>query len=178
VRLAIVSDTHMPKGARALPAACVERLQAADLILHAGDLVREEVLWELQAYGEVVAVHGNVDDGRVRALLPAERIVEIDTPPTRVRIAMTHDAGPSRGRMERARRRFPDAHALVFGHSHIPLHETDPASGFQLFNPGSPTERRRAPEHTMGVATVAAGAVRFELVVLDGPAAPPVGGTI
>lgn len=174
MRLAIVSDTHMPKGARALPEACVERLRAADLILHAGDLVREEVLWELQAYGDVVAVHGNVDDGRVRALLPAERIVEL---PGGARIAMTHDAGPSQGRMERARRRFPDAHALVFGHSHIPLHETDPASGFQLFNPGSPTEKRRAPHHTMGVATVTGGAVRFELIVLDDPAAPLAGGT-
>lgn len=177
MQLAIVSDTHMPKGARALPAACVERLRAADLILHAGDLVREEVLWELQAHGEVLAVHGNVDDGAVRALLPAERIVEIDAPPTRVRIAMTHDAGPSQGRMERMRRRFPDADALVFGHSHIPLHETDPASGFQLFNPGSPTERRRAPTHTMGLAMVADGRVSFELVVLDEPGVPPAGGT-
>lgn len=174
MRLAIVSDTHMPKGGRALPADCVERLRAADLILHAGDLIREEVLWELQAYGEVAAVHGNVDDGRVRALLPAERIVELSGG---VRIAMTHDAGPSQGRMARARRRFPDAHALVFGHSHIPLHETDPDSGFQLFNPGSPTERRRAPRHTMGVATVADGAVRFELVVLGEGAEPPAGGT-
>lgn len=174
VRLAIVSDTHMPKGARALPPACAERLAAADLILHAGDLVREEVLWELQAYGEVVAVHGNVDDGRLRALLPAERIVAL---PGGARIAMTHDAGPSQGRMERAKRRFPDADALVFGHSHLPLHETDPGSGFQLFNPGSPTERRRAPHHTMGVATVTGRSIRFELVVLDGPRAPATGGT-
>lgn len=173
VQLAIVSDTHMPKGARALPAACVARLRAADLILHAGDFVREEVLFELQAYGEVVAVHGNVDEAPLRRELPAERIVEL---PGGVRIAMTHDAGPSQGRLQRMRLRFPDAHALVFGHSHLPLHETDPASGFQLFNPGSPTERRRAPHHTMGVATVSDGAVRFELIVLDEPGAARVSG--
>ncbi len=168
MQLAIVSDTHLPKGARTLPDACVARLRAADLILHAGDFAREEVLFELQAYGEVVAVHGNVDDERLRRDLPAERVVEL---PGGVRIAMTHDAGPSQGRLERMQRRFPEAHALVFGHSHIPLHAVDPASGFQLFNPGSPTERRRAPTHTMGIATVADGAVRFEHVVVDPPQA-------
>jgi putative phosphoesterase len=164
MHLAILSDTHLPKGARALPAACVERLRAADLILHAGDFMREEVLYELQAYGEVVAVHGNVDDAALRRTLPAERIVEL---PGGVRIAMTHDAGPSRGRLKRARLRFAGADALIFGHSHIPLHETDPDTGFQLFNPGSPTERRSSPRHTMGAARVADGAVTFELVALD-----------
>ena len=53
----------------------------------------------------------------------------------------------------------------MFGHSHLPLHETGD-DGFQIFNPGSPTERRRAPEHTMGIATVEAGRVRFELLAL------------
>lgn len=164
MQLAIISDTHMPRGTRTLPDACVDRLRAADLILHAGDFMREEVLFELQAYGEVAAVHGNVDEPALRRVLPAERIVEL---PGGVRIAMTHDAGPSHGRMQRMRLRFPDADALIFGHSHIPLHETDVVSGFQLFNPGSPTERRRAPRHTMGAADVADGVVTFELVELD-----------
>jgi predicted phosphodiesterase len=79
---------------------------------------------------------------------------------------MIHDAGPRDGRLQRMRRRFPDAHAVVFGHSHLPLHETSPDGAFQLFNPGSPTERRRAPDHTMGIATIADGVPRFELVVL------------
>jgi predicted phosphodiesterase len=80
---------------------------------------------------------------------------------------MVHDAGPARGRLARLRRRFPGAAAVVFGHSHLPLHERD-ADGFQIFNPGSPTERRRAPTHTMGIARVEASAVSFELVDLDG----------
>jgi uncharacterized protein len=167
VELAVVSDTHLPKGARTLPAACVERLRAADLILHAGDLSRAEVLYELQAYGEVIAVHGNVDEPALRRELPAERVVQIGTPPALVSIAMTHDAGPAVGRLHRAQLRFPGADALVFGHSHLPLHEADPATGFQLFNPGSPTERRRAPHHSMGIARVADGTVTFEHVVLD-----------
>ncbi len=165
MRIALLADTHLPKGRRALPAACVELLETADLILHAGDFVRAEILRELERHGEVVAVHGNVDDESLRRLLPAERVVEL---PGGARIGLIHDAGPATGRLGRMRRRFPDAHAVVFGHSHLPLHETDLTSGFGLFNPGSPTERRRAPHHTMGIATVSGGEVRFEHVVLDG----------
>jgi uncharacterized protein len=78
---------------------------------------------------------------------------------------MLHDAGPAAGRLGRMRRRFPDADAVVFGHSHIPLREQD-ADGFAIFNPGSQTDKRRQPVHTMGLATVADGRVRFELVEL------------
>jgi predicted phosphodiesterase len=81
------------------------------------------------------------------------------------RIAMVHDAGPADGRLGRLRRRFPDADAVVFGHSHIPLH--DERDGFAIFNPGSPTERRRSPRHTMGIALAAEGRVSFELIDLD-----------
>ena len=164
MRIAIIGDTHLPKGRRVLPAACIERLEGADLILHVGDFVRGEVLRQLEAHGEVLAVHGNVDDDSLRRLLPAERVVALADGP---RIAMIHDAGPAAGRLVRMRRRFPDADAVVFGHSHLPVHEREAASGFQLFNPGSPTERRRAPHRTMGVATVVRGALRFEHVVLE-----------
>ena len=150
MRLAVISDTHLPRGSRALPEACVARLRAADLILHAGDLVTADVLADLRALGPPVeAVHGNVDDEQVRRLLPSARMVAAGG----ARIAMIHDAGPAAGRLARLRARFPDAHAVVFGHSHMPLHERD-ADGFQIFNPGSPTDRRRQPVHTMGTATV------------------------
>jgi putative phosphoesterase len=161
--VAVISDTHMPRGGRRLPAACVERIAAADLLLHAGDFVTLEVLRELEAIGPpLAAVHGNVDTVEVRRLLPAERVVEA----AGVRIALLHDAGPRAGRLERMRRRFGDrADAVVFGHSHLALHERA-ADGFQVFNPGSPTERRRAPSHTMGLARVEDGRVEFELIEL------------
>jgi uncharacterized protein len=161
LQIAVISDTHMPRGSRRLPEACVERLRAADLILHAGDLMRLSVLRELEAYGPVLAVHGNADDGEVRAALPAVASVDAGG----VTIGLVHDAGPAKGRLARVRRRFPDADAVVFGHSHIPLHEQG-ADGFQIFNPGSPTERRRSPRHTMGIATVAGGRVGFELIAV------------
>jgi uncharacterized protein len=161
VRLAVISDTHMPRGARRLPDAFVERIRAADLLLHAGDFMTVEVLRELERIGPpLVGVHGNVDTAELRRLLPAERIVRAEG----VRIAMVHDAGASAGRLERLRRRFGDsADAVVFGHSHLPLHERA-ADGFQIFNPGSPTERRRAPAHTMGLAQVEGSSIEFRLI--------------
>jgi putative phosphoesterase len=161
VQIAVISDTHLPRGTRRLPDGCVERLRRADLIVHAGDLMTIAVLRELETYGDVVAVHGNVDDAELRTALPASALVEA----AGARIAVTHDAGPAKGRLARMRRRFPEADAVVFGHSHIALHERA-EDGFQIFNPGSPTERRRSPSHTMGIARADDGQVSFELIVL------------
>lgn len=161
LQLAIVSDTHMPRGAREIPPACLDRCRAADAILHAGDLVDVPVLELLRSFGPPVhAIYGNVDTAAVRALLPGRLELELDG----VRIGMTHIPGPARGRLERLRAAFPGCHAIVFGHTHMPEHHE--AGGVQIFNPGSPTERRRAPARTMGVARIAAGAISFELLVV------------
>jgi putative phosphoesterase len=157
--IAVIGDTHMPRGSRSLPERCLALIAAADLLLHTGDLHRLSTLRALESIGPpLLAVHGNVDEPSLVALLPATRKIEHRG----ARIGLIHDAGPSRGRLPRLRRLFPDADAVVFGHSHLPLLEAD--GGFQIFNPGSPTERRRAPSHTIGLAYVGAGAVRFEHV--------------
>jgi hypothetical protein len=162
MRIAVISDTHMPRGSRALPERCVAELRAADAILHAGDFMRVEVLRMLEGLGPPIhGVVGNVDDETLRWMLPAARVVELGG----ARIAMIHDAGPRTNRLARMRARFKDADAVVFGHSHLPLHEIAD-DGLQIFNPGSPTERRSAPSHTMGIATVEAGRLRFELIAL------------
>ena len=161
--IAVISDTHLPRGTRRLPEACVERIEAADLLLHAGDFSTLEVLRELEAIGPpVVGVHGNQDGAELRRLLPEERVVEADG----ARIAMVHDAGPRAGRLARMRARFGErAGVVVFGHSHMPLHEQSD-DGFQIFNPGSPTDRRLAPTHTMGLITVGSGLLSCELRTL------------
>jgi putative phosphoesterase len=160
--VAVIADTHLPRGSRRLPDACVERLPSADLIIHAGDFSSMRALEEIEGLGPpLAAVHGNVDELEVRRRLPERRVVEAGG----VRIGLIHDAGPARGRLQRLRAMFPDAEAAVFGHSHLPLHEE--RDGFHIFNPGSPTERRRAPEHTMGLLRAEAGQPAFELVALD-----------
>jgi uncharacterized protein len=133
----------------------VEVLRAADLIVHAGDFSDAGTLAQLRDLGPVAAVHGNVDSPELRRELPEALTLDLDG----VTLAVTHDAGPAKGRLERLRARFPQADAVVFGHSHMPLHEE--RDGFQIFNPGSPTERRRAAHRSMGIAAVSDGRIKF-----------------
>jgi uncharacterized protein len=158
VVVAVISDTHLPRGARRIPEACIEAMRAADLIVHAGDFTEPQVLQELEALGPpVAAVHGNVDAEELRRRLPEARLVDAGG----ARLAILHDAGPASGRLERMRARFPEADAVVFGHSHIPLHQE--RGGFQIFNPGSPTDKRRQPRFTMGLGEVSGGRIRFKV---------------
>jgi putative phosphoesterase len=162
MQLAIISDTHMPRGARAIPAACLERCRAADAILHAGDLMDVAVLELLRSLGPPMhAISGNVDSAAVRRLLPERLELELGG----ARIGMVHIPGPAVRRLERLRAAFPRCDAVVFGHTHMPQHEA--LDDFQIFNPGSPTERRRAPAHTMGLASVVDGRLQFELLALS-----------
>jgi uncharacterized protein len=159
--IAVIADTHMPRGNRALPAACVERIRSAEAVIHAGDFFAASVLEELRELNpRLHAVHGNVDEPALRQELPESMRIGLGERT----VAVVHDAGPSKGRLPRLRARFPEADAVVFGHSHLPLHEEE--NGFQIFNPGSPTERRRAPRHSMGLLHPTASGLRFEHVWL------------
>jgi putative phosphoesterase len=162
VLVAAISDTHLPRGARRLPEACLERLRAADLILHGGDLSSAAFLEELRALGPPVeAVHGNADEPALREALPAERVVEA----AGARIGMVHIPGPAAGRAERLVARFPGCDAVLFGHTHLPVVEQH--GEVWLLNPGSPTERRRGPFHAMLLLEIEAGELRPALVRLS-----------
>jgi uncharacterized protein len=162
VRVAAISDTHLPRGARRLAPECVEQLRRADVILHAGDLISAAFLGELQGYGPPVhAIHGNADDAPLRELLPRELVVPLGD----VRIALVHDAGPRGGREERLRRRFPGCDGVLYGHTHLPQAEL--VGETWILNPGSPTERRRAPHRAMLLLEIGPGrAIRPERVLL------------
>jgi uncharacterized protein len=152
VRVVVLSDTHAPRRWRGCPPAVAEHLADADVILHAGDVCTADVLDELSAYAPVRAVLGNNDGADVAAWgAPEELRFELDGLP----VAMVHDAGPATGRAGRMHRRFPDARLVVFGHSHIPLDEA--AHGVRIFNPGSPTDRRRQPHGTLGILDIERG---------------------
>ncbi len=162
MRIAIVSDTHMPRGSRRIPPECAETLRSADLIVHAGDLSSAELLDWLESLGPPFhGVHGNVDSVEVRERLPES----IEFTANGWRIAVVHDAGAAKGRLARMRRLFPGADAVIFGHSHLPVHEEE--AGFQIFNPGSPTERRRAPHHSFGTAEASKSSLVFQHIWLD-----------
>ena len=158
VTVAVISDTHLPRGTRRLPEACVDRLRDADLILHAGDLVAASVLEELASYAPVRAVAGNVDHPALMETLPKSRVVEVED----ARIGMVHVAGPRAGREARLAVRFPECSAIVYGHTHVP--QVERFEGTWILNPGSPTERRSAPRHTMIVLRIGGATIEPELV--------------
>jgi hypothetical protein len=148
----VLADTHIrPGGGRRLPDAVYAALEQADLVLHAGDVVCRELLDELTGFAPTLAVLGNNDIGLLGAV-PEDRLLTVEG----LRIGMIHDSGATKGREARMRRRFPTAEVVVFGHSHIPI-DSPGLDGQRLFNPGSPTERRRQLLHTYG-----------RLVVVDG----------
>ena len=152
MRVAVLADTHAPRRWKSCPPQVAAHLRGADLILHAGDVCTADVLDELAAYAPVRAVRGNNDGPDVAAWGAPERL-EFDL--DGLRVAMIHDSGPSAGRPARLRRRFPAADLVVFGHSHIPLDHA--GNGQRIFNPGSPTDRRRQPQGTLGLLEIAGG---------------------
>jgi uncharacterized protein len=154
MRIVVLSDTHAPRRWKSCPPAVAAQLRGADLVMHAGDVCTAAVLDELAQYAPVTAVAGNNDGPDVEAWGAAETAA---LAPEGLRVAMIHDSGPSAGRLPRMRARFPAADLVIFGHSHIPL--DDEAGGLRIFNPGSPTDRRRQPHGTLGVLRVADGAL-------------------
>jgi putative phosphoesterase len=148
----------MPRGTRRLPEECVRELERADLILHAGDFVAASVLQELRELAPVEAVYGNMDDAELQALLPERRVVEVEG----VRIGLVHIPGPAAGREERLVAWFRDCDAVVYGHTHVPQLERH--RGVWILNPGSPTERRRAPRRSVLALVVEDDSLDPELV--------------
>jgi uncharacterized protein len=158
--IAVIADTHLPRGARRLPDECLRRCQAADLILHLGDFVSLSVLAELRELGPVEAVYGNMDEPALRETLPQRHTVEV----AGVRIGMVHIPGPRAGREARLVGWFADCQAVVYGHTHVP--QVERHEGVWILNPGSPTERRSAPSRSMLELEVGSGDARPRLITL------------
>ncbi|MCQ4080026.1 metallophosphoesterase [Streptomyces sp. RB6PN25] len=151
MRLLLISDTHVPKRARGLPEQLWREVEAADVVIHAGDWVDAGFLTGLERRSRrLVGVFGNNDGPELRSRLPEVARVELGG----LRLAVVHETGPAKGRAARCAREYPDADVLVFGHSHIPWDEVAPG-GLRLLNPGSPTDRRRQPFCTYMTARIA-----------------------
>lgn len=151
----MICDTHVPKRARTLAEQVLSAVDAADVVIHAGDWVDAATLDVLEERSRrLIGVWGNNDGPELRGRLPEVARVDLGG----LRFAVVHETGPAAGRETRADREYPDTDVLVFGHSHIPWDTVSPA-GLRLLNPGSPTDRRRQPECTYLTASVADGAL-------------------
>ena len=160
MKVVVLADTHAPQRWRNCPPRVARELRGVDLILHAGDVCTAAVLAELAQYAPVTAVLGN-NDGPDVADWGAAPTAEFTL--DGLRVAMLHDSGPASGRLARMRRAFPRADLVVFGHSHIPLDQS--GYGLRIFNPGSPTDRRRQPHGTLGLLRIDSGALTEAVIV-------------
>ena len=160
MRVGVLSDTHIPSRAPGIPSRVVEAFEGVDLILHAGDVSVRAALDDLAALAPVHAVAGNIDDASLQGALPVQLRLDIGG----VTVGMVHDSGPSKGRRERMRRRFPGARVVVYGHSHMPVVED--RDGLMLLNPGSACDPRRAKVPTVAILEIAGGDVSAELIVV------------
>jgi putative phosphoesterase len=154
--LVFTSDTHVPRRSRDIPHALWAAIEAADVVVHAGDWVDVALLDRFEARSQrLVAVYGNNDHGALRDRLPEVARADVEG----IRLTVVHETGDAKGREVRCAARFPDADVLVFGHSHIPW-DTTASTGLRLLNPGSPTDRRRQPHGTFVTAVAAGGELR------------------
>lgn len=154
-RVLVLADTHLPKRARDLPDEVWGQVDAADVVIHAGDWVDVATLDRLERRARrLLGVHGNNDGPELRARLPEVATATIGG----VRMAVVHETGARQGREARCEATYPEADLLVFGHSHVPWDTTTPR-GLRLLNPGSPTDRRRQPHCTYLTLTARDGAL-------------------
>ncbi|MBD2846764.1 metallophosphoesterase [Paenibacillus sp. IB182496] len=152
MRIVVVSDTHMPRMAKALPGPLLRELRSADHILHAGDWCSMEVYEQLSAFAPVTGVAGNNDGSALVRRLGYRQVLQVEG----LSVGLVHGHGRVAA-WQQALDTFKGERldAIVFGHSHVPLHKD--AGGTLLFNPGSATDKRRQPEFSFGIMEIAAG---------------------
>src|SRR4051812_50176235 len=112
MRLLLLADTHVPRRARDLPAQVWDEVDAADVVVHAGDWVDVALLDALeQRARRLVAVYGNNDGPPLRARLPEVAAVDLDG----LRLAVVHETGGRRRPGTPRVQRLPGAAGLRLG---------------------------------------------------------------
>lgn len=160
-RIGVISDTHIPKKRKALPQALFDGLSGVDLIIHAGDINKDYVIYELEEIAPVEAVAGNTDDDYIHGMLGIKKLITVES----CRIGIIHGDGAYGTTLERSRKAFLEDKpaCVVFGHSHIPFNEV--IDRVLFFNPGSPTDKRRQERFSYGILSVkdekVVGEIRF-----------------
>lgn len=165
MRIVVVSDTHMPRMAKKLPDRLLKELEKADAIVHAGDWTKPSVYEQLAAFGPVYGVAGNNDGAELQARFGLRKLLKFE----QCRIGLVHGHGAAKRASTEAYAleafKGTKLDALVYGHSHIPVRKT--AGGMLVFNPGSPTDKRKQPLYSFGIFEIAGNALRAKHVFYE-----------
>jgi len=159
MKIAVISDTHIPSAKSELPPKLLKSIAGADMIMHAGDIILPSVIDELSTIAPVEAVLGNMDH-YMGMELPIKRVLRI----LGHRIGMIHGYGSPAGIVQRIRMEFKEVSCIVFGHTHSPMNKV--MDNILFFNPGSPTDKRFAKNHTFGMLNVTEESLTGEIITI------------
>lgn len=157
MKIGVISDTHIPRRARQIPEQVLRGFAGVDLILHAGDLMDESVIYTLKKIAPIEAVAGNMDSDDLHFSLGRQKLLKLSG----YKIGLIHGDGIYKTTVERAYDAFPGADCVVFGHSHNPY--SDYYQGVYMFNPGSPTDKRSNPDFSYGILRLESTGIRGEI---------------
>ncbi len=162
MKIGVISDTHIHRAGKMLPNKVYEVFAGVDMIMHAGDIMIEEVIIELEAIAPTIVVAGNNDGYELFDKHGKRRIVELDG----YKIGLTHGYGRGRSFLN-AYYEFIDEKldCIIYGHSHAPHNEI--IDGILYFNPGSPTNKRFQAQYSVGVLTVDKSGLHGEIIYFD-----------
>ncbi|KAA9008522.1 metallophosphoesterase [Paenibacillus spiritus] len=165
MRIGVVSDTHISRTGRKLPETLIRSLEGADLILHLGDWVIPEVYDMLAELAPVEGIAGNNDGPMIVSRFGERKILELDG----LRFGLVHGHYPYSGQGTPGNAllafRGESLDCILFGHSHQPLLRRE--SGLLLFNPGSPTDKRREKRYSFGLLETGGREIRAEHIFYD-----------
>ncbi len=165
MKIIAISDTHIKSGSliKQLPDGLVAMLRDADMVIHAGDFTTKSAYDELSRISRLVAVHGNMDEAALKALLPDRSVIEAEG----LKIGVVHEAALSlqdtTGAWYLAKEMGVDV--LVFGHIHKPVVER---SDVLLVCPGSPTSPRLSEACAVELV-IENGRISGKVIKLEGP---------
>lgn len=162
-RIGVISDTHIPGKRKVIPGQVLEGLKGMDMIIHAGDINEDYVIYELEELAQVYAVAGNTDSDHMVRLLGKKKVISVED----CTIGVVHGDGTSGTTLWRARREFAEdaVDCIIYGHSHIPVNEM--IDNILCFNPGSCTDKRRQKQFSYGILTVNSGNISGEIIYFD-----------
>lgn len=150
MNIGVISDTHIPVRAKPLPDIVLQSFSGAGHIIHAGDIADISVIRTLEQIAPVTAVAGNIDPPELREFLGETKLVTLGG----FNFGIVHGHG-SRGKtIDRAAEAFSNNNVdcIIFGHSHMPF------CGYYrdllMFNPGSPTDKRKNKFYSFGIIEV------------------------
>lgn len=166
-KIGVISDTHIPARGKVIPSNLYNLFEGVDLILHAGDLVDEQVLDEFNSLAPVEAVAGNMDPVMLHSRLGRLKLIEVG-PVKPVKIGLLH--GDVSGHkidydylLELFLPEKPDV--VVFGHLHQPVEEHYNETLF--FNPGSLIDPRRNHYPSCGLLHLDGSAIHSEIIYFE-----------